>query len=317
MRKYFFLALIIIVFLLASCSLLYVTKQGYYQIKMLLGADTIENALRRNDLDIKKRQKIEYATKVRIFAENILGQKKNKNYKKINLTWQNKVYNISGCKELKFAPYEWWFPVIGNVPYKGFFSLEDAKAEETSLIKKGYETNIYSIPGYSTLGYFADPLWPSMLELSYAALGELIIHELTHQALWIKGKVSLNETLANFVSQKALRKFYQENYGEDSLEIIKLNKHHKETKERQILFYNLYQELNYLYQQNISDEKKRQKKLEIFQKAQVDYSKINNAFLLGFKRYNNDFSSLENIFTESKENFLTFINKIKLKYYVE
>ena len=73
-----------------------------------------------------------------------------------------------------FKPHLWWFPIIGHVPYKGFFVEADAKKEQEYLNAKGLDTIKGKVSGYSTLGYFSDPVWPSMLGLGDDDLIELI-----------------------------------------------------------------------------------------------------------------------------------------------
>ena len=41
---------------------------------------------------------------------------------------------LSGAYPDKLAPYTWWFPIVGRVPYKGFFDFGAARAAEHDLV---------------------------------------------------------------------------------------------------------------------------------------------------------------------------------------
>lgn len=316
------LILLFLILSFSSCSTFYVLKQGFYQADMMLNTTPIEKALRNPGLSKNQRDKLNLIKKVRIFAENILDLKNNKNYKNINLFWHREIYNLSASKPLSFTPYEWWFLIIGHVPYKGFFSLDDLKKENSYLKDLGYETYIYSIPGYSTLGYFSDPIWPSMLKMSDISLTELIIHELLHKSFYLKSQTNFNESLANFVGQNGAKLFFKEYYGENSPKILELKNHYEDKSKKQKFFYSLYKRLDDLYNSDISTDLKSQKKIQILKEEKsnydmlnilnnMDWSMVNNAYIMSFKRYNDDLYLFEELFLYYNQDLKKFIFDIK------
>ena len=307
-----------------GCSVFYVMKQGVYQFSMLSGAEPIEEALRKPDLDLKKRKKLELILSVRSFAKHQLKLDVHKNYKDINLNWDKRINIVSASAALQFKPYLWWFPVIGYVPYKGFFNEADADKEQKSLAEQGYETQKREISGYSTLGFFADPVWPSMLNMSDHALAELIIHELAHATVYIPNQTPFNETFANFVGQQGAHAYAAYRFGKDS-EVAKAWVKNDQNAERyQQFFHELYEELDRLYASELSDQEKQEKKKAIFAKADaryeilvkenlvpgIDFSKINNAYLLSFKSYNEDFSVFDKLLSLVGGDFGEFISEV-------
>jgi predicted aminopeptidase len=114
--------------------------------------------------------------------------------------------------------YEWDFPLIGSFSYKGFFNYDQALEEEDKIRKNGYDTSIDEIAGWSTLGWFKDPVLSDMLDRSSGSLANLIIHELTHGTLYVKDNVDFNENLASFVGDKGALIFLRHKYGENSKE---------------------------------------------------------------------------------------------------
>ncbi|MCA9774524.1 MAG: aminopeptidase, partial [Myxococcales bacterium] len=107
----------------------------------------------------------------------------------------------------------WWFPIVGRVPYLGFFDKDDGIARRDKLAAEGYDTELRGVPAFSTLGWFADPIFSSMLTLPDTVLVNTIIHELTHATLFVPGDVEFNENLATFVGNRGAVDFFVERDG--------------------------------------------------------------------------------------------------------
>ena len=202
----------------AGCFLPYVAKQGYYQAKLLSGRQPILQVLQQDSLTPHQRQRLQLILAVKNFATNVLALSPNQNYSTINLKWRHTLYNVSASKPLLFKPYTWWFPIIGTMPYKGFFEKADAIKEKNRLLLKNLDVQIGPVAGYSSLGYFSDPVWPQMLELPLVFLVELIIHELAHATIYFKNQTDFNESFANAVGKMGTLAFLKEHFGEKSQE---------------------------------------------------------------------------------------------------
>ncbi len=317
----FFLAISTV---LSGCSVFYVVKQGVFQLELIAGAESIETALRKPTLDHSQRKKLELILDVRRFAEQTLKLNVHKNYKDINLSWHRSIHTITASSPIMFKPYLWWFPVIGSVPYKGFFSERDADLERKRLEASGYETQKREISGYSTLGYFADPVWPAMLDMADFALAELIIHELAHATVYLPNQTSFNETFANFVGKVGARAYVVNRFGENSTIVQKMDAYRKNGKAYQEFFQNLYSRLDELYGKSISDEEKLQQKQIMLNDARVEYeslvsqgamfkidfSEINNAYLLSFKSYHDNSDVFAKLFSLVGSDFGAFIEEV-------
>jgi len=101
-----------------------------------------------------------------------------------------------------------WFPLIGKVPYKGYFDTDEAEKEAVRIAKQGHDTCTFAIDAYSTLGWFDDPVTQPMLERSDGELVETIVHELVHATFYVSGQPDFNEGAAQFVGQEAAKRFY-------------------------------------------------------------------------------------------------------------
>jgi predicted aminopeptidase len=123
---------------------------------------------------------------------------------------------VMACLPFELKPKEWRFPVIGSVPYKGFFDRSRAFRLREELEKDGWDVIIRNPGGWSTLGWFTDPILSKMLNRSEGDLANLIIHEMSHATIFVKDSIDFNENLATFIGDRGTEKFLIDNYGEQS-----------------------------------------------------------------------------------------------------
>jgi predicted aminopeptidase len=163
------------------------------------------------------KQKLVLIQEIRKFAIDSLGINDSKNYTTV-YDQQGKpvLWVVTASEPYALVAKEWTFPFLGSVSYKGYFEHEKVLKEERKLKAEGYDTEIDEVAGWSTLGWFRDPILSSMLEKKEGQLANLIIHELTHATLYIKNNVEYNENLASFVGDHGARAFLQYKYGTDS-----------------------------------------------------------------------------------------------------
>lgn len=94
----------------------------------------------------------------------------------------------------------WWFPVVGSVPYLGYFQETERDQKLTQLKDKGYDVLASEVDAFSGLGWFADPIFSTFLRKRTSSLANLLFHELTHATLWVSGNADFNENLASYVA---------------------------------------------------------------------------------------------------------------------
>jgi predicted aminopeptidase len=113
----------------------YTIKQGATLFSLLARAQPLEKL---NLTDEKTAQFVQYVRDIRVFAVTELGLKDTKNYTGyVTIDRDYLAAVVSACDPDSFNTYEWRFPVVGRMPYKGFFDTEDARAEAAKLKKKG------------------------------------------------------------------------------------------------------------------------------------------------------------------------------------
>ena len=103
------------------------------------------------------------------------------------------------------------FPLIGSVPYKGFFDSSMAEGEAARFRRKGFDVCLVPVKAYSTLGFFDDPVSDPMLASSEGRLVETLLHELVHSTVFLKSEPNFNEGVASFIGQEASIRFFASN----------------------------------------------------------------------------------------------------------
>jgi predicted aminopeptidase len=194
---------------LAACSPGYVVRAGYEEAKILWRREPIRQLLARTDLDAATRAKLEVVLAVRAFARETLQLRVGGSYASYARVDANQVVHVvSAAPRLQLQPYTWWFPIVGRVPYKGFFSLAAAQAEAACLERAGYDTYVRPSVAFSTLGWFDDPLLSTLLRYDRVTLADVVIHELLHNTVYVGGHADFDESFANFVGHRGAIEFF-------------------------------------------------------------------------------------------------------------
>jgi predicted aminopeptidase len=104
----------------------------------------------------------------------------------------------------------WWFPIVGHLPYKGYFDQTRAEAEAERLLESGeYDVCVSGVTAYSTLGWLDDPVTRPMLGRGAGSLVETLLHELVHATAFLDGDVDFNEGVAQFIGQQAAIRYFE------------------------------------------------------------------------------------------------------------
>jgi predicted aminopeptidase len=118
-----------------------------------------------------------------------------------------------------FTPYLWSYPVLGRLPYQGFYERADADAEAARLKADGWDVIVRPVDAFSTLGFTKDPVYSFMQAYTLSELASTIIHEQTHATLFLKNQPDFNEEFATFVGYEGAREWLASRYGAGSKEL--------------------------------------------------------------------------------------------------
>ena len=212
--------LVLAILIIWNWSLLvYGINQGIGQLNIVRNAKPVEEFLSDPQFPDSLKAKLRLIDDVRKFAIDSLGLKDTDNYKTLyDQKGEELMWVVTACEPFELKPKEWIFPVIGSVPYKGYFDKEKARTERDQLEKEGWDVSVMNPGGWSTLGWFTDPILSGMLTRSEGDLAGLIIHEMVHATFFVKDSVELNENLASFIADTTAYDFLKWKFGADSKE---------------------------------------------------------------------------------------------------
>lgn len=193
----------------AACSPMYVIKAGWAEAKILRARQPIPEVILAPETDEVTRGKLILAREAREFARGGIGLDVGDSYTSYTqLERDTLAMVLSAAYRDRLASKTWWFPVVGRVPYRGFFSLDDAIGAQRKLEGEGFDTYLRPTAAFSTLGWFADPLLSTILRYDEVELIAVIIHELSHNDLFVPGQVRFNESFATWVGRAGSIEFF-------------------------------------------------------------------------------------------------------------
>jgi predicted aminopeptidase len=194
--------------LMTACSPVYVMRAAYEQGKILAGRRDIQKVIDDVETSEADRQKLSIVLAARGFAGEIGLDPGNSFTSYSDVGKDSLAWVVVGARRDSFSLHTWWFPIVGRVPYKGFFEKSDAEEEARELEVAGYEAWVRDTDAFSTLGWFDDPVLSTTLKGSQARIANTVIHESVHSTVWIKNNVAFNESLAHFVGTQATAEFF-------------------------------------------------------------------------------------------------------------
>lgn len=316
-------------FILAGCGgIAYVCHLGWHQGYILHHSRPLTDVLEGDGIDPTLKAKILFIQEVKRFGEERLGLRKTKNYATFFDAAGPVLFVVTASEKDRLEPCSWSFPIIGKVTYKGFFSYQEALREKRRLEGEGFDTFVQAAAAYSTLGWFKDPIFSSMLKWEAWTLANVIFHEMAHATLYLKGKTSFNEQFATFVGHRATIDFLREKYGPQSAELRRA----MDEQQDDLLFSRWIgaacERLSEFYRKEMPKEQKGRQRQEIFRALKEDFRAIrsqfktdcypdleaielNNAVFLAFRRYVEKLDRFEALYNEMGQDLRRVIDYFK------
>lgn len=199
----------------------YSLKQLKGQLQIVLNAEPVEDVIKSSNTPDSIKTKLLLITQVRKFGIEQLGLTNTKNYTTYyNQNGKPSLWVVTAAKPFALEEYQWHFPFLGKVPYKGFFSLKEAHKERDKITSLGYDVDIGTVGGWSTLGFFTDPVLSNVLKRSEGQIAELILHEMAHATIYFSDSTQFNENIATFIGEKGAELFLQHHFSSNNVPLI-------------------------------------------------------------------------------------------------
>ena len=314
---------------LSGCSPFYVMRAAYEEGKILWRRESIANFIERSDIAADIKEKLALVLAVREYVKNPLKLNVGKSYSTYSYVDRPELtYILTAAPKTELKPYTWWFLVVGRVPYKGYFSREEAETAAEELRAEGYDTNVRTSAAFSTLGWFNDPLLGHLLKYDKVTLAEVVFHELFHSTLYVKGAGNFNESVANFVGGRAAIDFFRDKFGEGSAEHQRAVRNWEAELEFSGFIERFAGALTELYTRNIPYEDKLRLREAVFSQFKNEwadrlasrsthrfrgfaYQPMNNAVIIHYMLYLRNLEIFESIYQAEGQNLVRTIAVIR------
>lgn len=310
-RVFRLLAAAFILLSLTGCGMGYYMHLAYGQLKLVWGAVPLDEAVREGPLSAEERERLKLVGLIKKFGEDELGLKSTGSYETVYLkSRQNPLHTVSACPKDNLTRVTWWFPFVGAMPYIGFFDIQSANRKKTELLAQDLDVIVSKANAYSTLGWFNDPVTLNLLDAGDVELAEIILHEMTHTTLYVKGQGEFNEGVAMLVGLVGAARFFEQSYGPAHPFTVEAKGAIDEERRFSLFLDSVLLRLEELYASSFSYEEKLSRREAIFSDAREEFkrmkndlqmqryarfgsSDINNAYLMALALYHRRFPLFE------------------------
>jgi predicted aminopeptidase len=239
----------VVVLALAGCGEpRYLLRAGWSEARLLWSRQPIPELLARPDLAPALRERLELTLAVRDFADDTLHLRVGRSYTTFaEVPSDATVYVVSAARRDRLESYAWRYPLVGALPYRGFFERDAADAAAAALAARELDVEVRPALAFSTLGWFADPLLSTAATEAPVAVAETVLHELWHATLFVPGAAAFNESAATFAGGRGAIAFFCSGPATDAGRCAEARRRWDDTRARGRILGHLAARLRRLY----------------------------------------------------------------------
>ena len=280
----------------------YIAQAAYGQDDIAWRARPIDDVIADPGTPERTRQLLRIIDDVKAYGE-AHGMAPTTNYQEfVDLPRSSVVYVVSAAPPLKLESLTWWFPIVGSVPYLGFFSADDAKMMGRKLEAEGWDVDLRTASAYSTLGWFDDPILSTMIRPRDSVVGGLVnvvLHESVHATHYVGGQTYFNESLANFVANELTKPYLIDRLQLDRWQLLAYEQGKLRGDRRARRMHETYKLLEAVYASDASEADKLAQKVRITEALREElgfWRPVNNATLAQSRQYHGANDSFDRLF---------------------
>jgi len=283
--------------LLGGCSMGYYAQSVRGHLDLMQRARPVSEWIADPATPPELRERLALSQRMREFAVRELALPDNASYRRYAALGRPAVvWNVVAAPELSLTLKTWCYPVLGCAGYRGYFAREPADALARELRAQGWETSVYGVPAYSTLGWTnwlgGDPLLDTFVNGQEGDLAALLFHELAHQVVYVNDDTAFNESYATAVERLGLQRWL----AQPGLEAARAAHAASEARRRdfRVLARAARQELEALYRSGADEARKRAGKQEVLARLRAGHERLKAGPWQGFAGYDGWFARVNN-----------------------
>lgn len=320
--------------LLVSADARYLARAAWEEGRILMRRRPIAELVADTTLPAQLRQRLRLVADARAFAIDSLRLAVGETYTTyVDVGRDTLLLVLSASRQDKLEAYAWRYPIVGVVPYKGFFNAAAARAAAADLAATGLDVYLRPSGAFSTLGYFSDPLFSTAMSRDTMELVATVLHELAHNTLYVKSQTPFNESFASFVGYRGAEAFFRSRG--DTIDAAQARARWRDEQRLDVLYAELARRLDSAYAGAQGAEAVQAARTALFGWATNQLSgsvgqsletydwrwfvrkELNNAMIIAQRLYRLDLNLFDEIYIQNNANLAETIRAIQVRVFTQ